>query len=61
VQLKEHVSKVLALLLYIPGKVVFETEAGFKEILLAGDYERIDPNVKHWVDATILNQLMLLK
>lgn len=60
-QLKEHVTKVPALLICVIGKVVFENEKGVKETLLAGDYVNIEPMVKHWVTAITYSQLMLFK
>lgn len=60
-QLKEHVTRVPALLTCVVGKVVFENEKGLKETLQAGDYVQIEPMVKHWVNAIITSQLILFK
>jgi len=60
-QLKEHLTNVPALLLCVIGKVVFENEKGVKETLQSGDYVRIEPMVKHWVNAITNSQLILLK
>lgn len=60
-QLKEHVTKVPALLVCVSGKAVFENENGVKETLQSGDYVSIEPMVKHWVDAVTNSQLILLK
>jgi quercetin dioxygenase-like cupin family protein len=60
-QLKEHTTKVPALLLCITGSVVFENEKGIKEALLPGDYVNIEPMVKHWVNANGDSQLLLIK
>lgn len=60
-QLKEHITKVPALLICILGKVVFESEKGAKETLLSGDYVSIDPMIKHWVNAITDSQLILFK
>jgi quercetin dioxygenase-like cupin family protein len=60
-QLKDHVSKVPALLICIFGEVVFENEKGVKETLLSGDYVKIDPMIKHRVDAITNSQLILFK
>ena len=60
-QLKEHVSKVPALLMCIEGEVIFENEHGIKESLTAGDYVNIEPMVKHWVEGIIQSQLILIK
>ena len=60
-QLKEHLTKVPALLICIEGEVVFENEKGIKETLLSGDYVHIEPLVKHWLDAKTEGHLILLK
>jgi quercetin dioxygenase-like cupin family protein len=60
-QLKEHTTKVPALLLCITGSVMFENEKGAKVPLLPGDYVNIEPIVKHWVNANESSQLLLLK
>ncbi len=60
-QLKEHVTKVPAFLICILGKVVFENEKGLKETLMSGDYVKIEPMVKHWVNAITNSQLILIK
>ncbi|MFT4739950.1 MAG: quercetin dioxygenase-like cupin family protein [Marivirga sp.] len=59
--LKEHTSKVPALLICVVGEVVFENEKGIKESLQSGDYIAIDPLVKHMVTANADSQLILLK
>lgn len=58
---KKHVSQVPALLICIIGNVVFENEKGIKETLQPGDYEWIDPLVRHWMTAVSDSQLILLK
>lgn len=60
-QLKEHTTKVPALLICVVGKVVFENENGIKETLQSGDYINIEPFVKHWVTGNSDSQLLLLK
>ena len=60
-KLKEHVTKIPALLICMEGEVVFENEKGIKETLMSGDYVNIEPMVKHWVEGTIESQLMLIK
>ncbi len=60
-QLKEHLTKVPALLVCITGKVVFENENGLKESLSSGDYINIEPMVKHWVDGLEDSQLIVIK
>ena len=40
-KLKEHVTKIPALLICMEGEVVFENEKGIKETLMPGDYVNI--------------------
>ena len=60
-KLKEHVTKIPALLICMEGEVVFENEKGIKETLMPGDYVNIEPMVKHWVEGTMESQLILTK
>ena len=60
-QLKEHITKVPAMLVCITGKVIFENEKGIKETLSSGDYVHIEPLVKHWVDGLEDSQLIVIK
>lgn len=60
-QLKEHVTKVPALLICIEGKAIFENEKGLKETLLPGDYINIESMVKHWIEGITDCQLVLIK
>ncbi len=60
-QLKEHTTKVPALLLCVVGEVVFENENGVKETLESGNYINIEPLVKHWLVGNKDSQLLLLK
>jgi quercetin dioxygenase-like cupin family protein len=60
-KLKEHITKTPALLLCIVGKVNYEDETGQLIELSSGDYVDITPNVKHWLTASELSQLVLLK
>lgn len=60
-QLKEHTTKIPALLICIDGLVVFENENGIKATLTAGDYIKIEPMVKHWVNAINDSNLLLIK
>ena len=59
--LKEHITKVSALLMCITGEVVYEDEDGEKVTLNTGDYFNIQPMVKHWVVASEDAQLILVK
>jgi len=60
-ELKEHITKVPALLICIEGKAIFENEKGIKETLLPGDYVNIEPMVKHKVNAVLKSNLILIK
>jgi len=60
-QLKEHSTKVPALLICVEGEVIFENEEGAKETLLPGDYVNIEAMVKHWVSGVTKSQLVLLR
>lgn len=59
--LKEHVTKVPALLVCLAGKVVFKNEKGTEETLSTGDFITIEPMVKHWVEGVLDSQLLLFK
>lgn len=59
--LKEHLSKTPALLLCISGFVSYEDEKDTEVNLEQGDYVMIAPNVKHWLKASAVSQLVLLK
>lgn len=60
-QLKEHVTKVPALLVCVTGNAVYEDEKGVKAILFSGDFVKIEPNVKHWVNGIQDTNLLLIK
>ncbi|MGH1436984.1 MAG: cupin domain-containing protein [Lewinella sp.] len=59
--LKEHITKTPALLLCITGHVIYEDETAKRIELRTGDYVNIVPNVKHWLVAQTMSQLVLLK
>ena len=59
--LKEHTTKVEALLLCISGEVFFENEEGLCQRLTAGGFIHILPEVKHWVRGVSDSQLILIK
>jgi quercetin dioxygenase-like cupin family protein len=59
--LKEHITKVEALLVCISGEAVYEDEKGVKHTLKNGDFFRITPMVKHWVKGVEDSQLLLIK
>jgi quercetin dioxygenase-like cupin family protein len=60
-QLKEHISRVPALLLCITGETVFENEHGLKLTLTNGDYVHIEPQITHWLNAISTSSLILIK
>lgn len=60
-QLKEHISKISALLLCVSGEVDFENKNGIKLTLTSGDYVNIDPQVAHWLNAKSTSHLILIK
>ena len=60
-QLKEHITKVPALLVCVSGNAVFDNEKGEKTELQSGDYVLIEENVKHWVDAFEESNFLLIK
>ncbi len=60
-KLKEHFTKIPALLICVEGVVIFENENGIKETLTVGDFVNIEPMVKHWVDGTVESHLILIK
>ena len=60
-QLKEHISKVAALLVCVFGNAIYEDENGLKVTLLSGDFVKIEPNIKHWVDGIENTNLLLIK
>jgi quercetin dioxygenase-like cupin family protein len=60
-QLKEHITKVPALLVCISGNAVYQDEKGASIELRAGDYLDLEANVKHWVDATEESNFIVIK
>ncbi|MBX9808044.1 MAG: cupin domain-containing protein [Flavobacteriaceae bacterium] len=60
-QLKEHITKVPALLVCISGEGVFQDEKGKSIELKSGDYVNIEANVKHWVDAKEDSNFLVIK
>ena len=59
--LEEHVTKVPALLVCVSGNAIYEDEKGIKAVLFSGDFVKIEPNVKHWVNAIESTNLLLIK
>ena len=60
-QLKEHVTKVPALLICVTGDATFSNENGEKIHLKSGDFIKIPVDVRHWVDAHELSNFLLIK
>ncbi len=59
--LKEHISKVPAVLFCVVGKVKYGDEHGTSIDLVPGDFHHIEPMIKHWVNAAERSQLLLVK
>lgn len=59
-QLKEHVSKVPALLVCVSGSGVYRDESG-ETTMTGGDYVFIKKDVKHEVDALSKSNFLLVK
>lgn len=59
--LKEHITTVPALLICINGNATFKNEHGITEYLMSGDMVNIEPNVKHWIEAELDSQFILIK
>lgn len=59
--IEEHVTKVPALLVCVSGNAVYEDEKGTKAVLFSGDFVKIEPNVKHWVNSIEDSNLLLIK
>lgn len=60
-QLAEHITKVPALLVCVSGSGSYGDESGRKLSLKSGDYIKIEPNIKHWVDAFEESNFLLIK
>lgn len=60
-QLKEHLTPVPAFLICVTGKAVFENEFGFSKPIYNGETIHIEPNVKHWINATTDSDFVLIK
>jgi len=59
--LKEHVSKVPALLVCVSGEINFVSDTNEKQTLLQGDFVNILPDVKHLFQANQDSILLLIK
>ena len=60
-QLKEHVTKIPALLVCISGNAVFSNENGDVINLKSGVYVNIEENIKHKIDAIEESNFLLIK
>ncbi|WP_264559408.1 hypothetical protein [Flavobacterium sp. N2270] len=60
-QLKEHITKIPALLVCVSGEAFFSDENAQKISLKSGDYVKIEPNVKHKIDAIEESNFLLIK
>ena len=60
-QLAEHITTVPALLVCVSGSGSYSDQSGRKMSLKSGDYVKIEPNVKHWVDAFEESNFLLIK
>jgi len=60
-QLKEHITKVPALLVCVNGNAIYEDENGISTALFSGDFIKIEPNIKHWVNGMENTNLLLIK
>lgn len=60
-ELKEHITKVPALLVCVLGEIVYEDEKGLKTTLKSGGYYEIEPMVKHWLIANADSEAILMK
>ncbi|MEZ4876794.1 MAG: hypothetical protein R2805_04485 [Flavobacterium sp.] len=60
-QLAEHITTVPALLVCVSGSGSYGDESGRKLSLKSGDYVKIEPNIKHWVNAFEESNFLLIK
>ena len=60
-QLKGYLTNVPALLICVSRSASYEDEKGIIITLLSGDFVKIEPNVKHWVNAIEDSNLLLIK
>lgn len=60
-QLKEHITKVPALLVCVSGNAVFSDENGVVINMESGVYVKIEVNVKHKINAIEQSNFLLIK
>lgn len=59
--LKEHLTKIPALLVCISGKVIYKDENNKEIVLESGGFYEIEPMILHWVEAIEDSQLLLVR
>jgi quercetin dioxygenase-like cupin family protein len=59
--LKEHLSKVPALLVCVSGNAIYNEDNGTTVELKAGDFVHIEANVQHSIDALAESNFLLIK
>lgn len=59
--LKEHLTKIPAMLLCVEGSGVYQDELGAEITLGPGQYVSIAPDVKHWVRALHQSNFLLFR
>ena len=60
-QLAEHTTSVPAIIVCVSGSGSYGDESGRKKSLKSGDYVKIEPNIKHWIDAFEESNFLLIK
>src|SRR5690606_924699 len=59
--LPAHTTKIPALLVCVKGTAIYEDEKGQSINLTDGSYVLIEPEVKHWINASADSQFILIK
>jgi quercetin dioxygenase-like cupin family protein len=59
--LKEHLTRVPALLICIQGEAIYQDKKDREVVLKPGDYYLIEPMVLHWLKGGTDSQLLLVK
>lgn len=60
-KLKEHITKVPALLICLSGQAIFTYVDGTETTLTAGEYITIEPNAEHRIVAQYTSNFLLVK
>ena len=58
--LTEHISTVPAFLICMQGISIYRDENGTENTLMTGDFQHIEPNVTHWLNAKQDSLLILM-